>query len=216
MFQEIIELLNGFKHLIDPEFIISYGGLSLLAIVVFAETGLMIGFFLPGDSLLFTAGLLCATGIFQTNILILTSVLVVAAIAGDQTGYIIGRKAGETLFKRDESWFFKPKYVEKTKDFYNRHGGKTIVMGRFVPIVRTFAPMVAGVAKLEYSKFVFFNISGGILWVLSMTLSGYFLGRTIPGIKEYLEVIVIGIIIVSVIPIIVTWLKERKLSKNLK
>ena len=214
MFLDILELIHSFKHLIDPETIISYGGLTMLAIVVFAETGLMIGFFLPGDSLLFTAGLLCATGVFQTNIFVLVITLILAAIVGDQTGYLIGKKAGSALFKRDESWFFKPKYVQKTQEFYDRHGGKTIILGRFVPIVRTFAPMIAGVAKLAYNKFVFFNIAGGILWVLLMTLPGYFLGKTFPEIKQYLEFIIVGIIAVSIIPIITTWLKERKLSQK--
>lgn len=207
----IIQLLHSLKHWISPE-TLANAGLVVLFLVVFAETGLLVGFFLPGDSLLFTAGLLCATGQFETNILVLIGTLIVAAIVGDQVGYLFGRKVGPALFKREESWFFKPKYIRQTEDFYNRHGGKTIILGRFVPIVRTFAPVIAGVAQFEYKTFVTYNIVGGILWVSSMTIAGYLLGN-IAWVRRNVEIIVIGIILLSIVPIITTYLKERARAK---
>jgi len=211
----LLEGYHWFKDLINPE-VLAKGGLITLILVVFAETGLMIGFFLPGDSLLFTAGLLCSSGVLEVSFPVLLISLIVSAILGDQTGYYIGRQMGEKLFTREESWFFKPKYVQKTKEFYDRHGGKAIVLGRFVPIVRTFAPMIAGVAKLEYKTFVFYNISGGILWITSMLTAGYLLVQWIPGIKEYIHFVVLLIIIISVIPIFTTYVSERKLAKKQK
>jgi len=225
-------LLQLFLKLINPTTIISIGGLYLLIAVIFAETGLLVGFFLPGDSLLFITGLYaskCRTafmaglgdtcefsglnpeyGLYQ--ILIFVSL---AAIIGDSVGYYVGRKAGATLYSRKDSIFFKRKYLEHTQKFYERHGGKAIVLGRFLPIIRTFAPVVAGVVKLEYSKFIWFNISGGILWVFSMVLIGYFLGQLIPGLEKYLEFIIIGIVVLSALPVVRTIIRERSLAKKL-
>ncbi len=212
-----MDLLNEwyqfFKDLINPE-LLAKGGLITLVLVIFAETGLMVGFFLPGDSLLFTAGLLCSSGVLDVSFPILLVSLIIAAIIGDQTGYYIGRQMGDKLFTREESWFFKPKYVQKTKEFYDRHGGKAIVLGRFVPIVRTFAPMIAGVAKLEYKTFVFYNVSGGIIWITSMLTAGYLLVQWIPGIKNYIHLVILIIILVSIIPIITTYISERKLVQQ--
>jgi len=213
------DLWHAFKDLINPEVIIKNAGdiaLVVLFLIVFAETGLMFGFFLPGDSLLFTAGLFVATGILDTNIGLLVGVLIVAAIVGDQTGYIIGRKMGKRLLTMKDGRIFKKKYILQTQAFYERHGGKTIIIGRFVPIVRTFAPMVAGVVGLEYRKFVSYNVIGGILWVGLMTLLGYALGKTFPQLGKYIEYVVIVIILISVFPIITTYFKERKLSKEQK
>lgn len=201
------ELFHAFRQLISPETLAS-GGLLVLCLVVFAETGLMVGFFLPGDSLLFTAGLLAATGLLAVNIWLLILCLVAAAIVGDQVGYLFGYRVGPALFKREESWFFKPKYVEKTRAFYARHGGKTIIIGRFVPIVRTFAPILAGVARFEYRTFVAYNIVGGIVWVSSMTLAGYYLEKLVPGIKDYIHYVLLGIIFLSVLPILTTAVQE--------
>ncbi len=207
----LVEWYHFFRDLINPE-LLARGGLITLVLVIFAETGLMVGFFLPGDSLLFTAGLLCSSGHLEVSFPILLICLIISAIIGDQTGYYIGRQMGEKLFTRDESWFFKPKYVQKTKEFYDRHGGKAIVLGRFVPIVRTFAPMIAGVAKLEYKTFVFYNVTGGIIWITSMLTSGYLLVQWVPEIKNYIHFVILLIIIISIIPIITTYISERKLA----
>jgi len=215
----IIEQLRALKQYIDPEQIILWAGefaLPVLFLIIFAETGLMIGFFLPGDSLLFLAGLFCATGIIPANIFTMIAALVAAAILGDQVGYLIGKKVGKALFTREESFLFKPKYVAQTRAFYDRHGAKTIIIGRFVPIVRTFAPVVAGVTEIDYKKFVVYNVTGGFLWIVSMSLLGYlpvyFLGPEFAKlyIRPYISFITMGIIILSVIPIFTTWLQERK------
>ncbi len=208
--------IEFFKELTHPQSIIHYGGLSLLVIVIFAETGIMVGFFLPGDSLLFTAGLLTATGILDYNIITVLLSVTAAAILGDSLGFYIGKKMGKSLFKKKESLLFKPEYVTLTKQFYDKHGGKALVLGRFLPIIRTFAPILAGVVNLEYRKFIFYNVTGGILWVFSLILVGYFLGVWTPGIKEYLEYIILFLIIVTTIPVVRTFLKERAEAKKRK
>jgi membrane-associated protein len=195
--------MQEFLALLEPKNLIETVGLVGILAVVFAESGLFFGFFLPGDSLLFTAGLLASQGYF--NIFILAIGLMISAIVGDSVGYAFGKKVGPALFKRPESRFFKPKHLEKAKEFYEKYGVKAIVIARFVPIVRTFAPIAAGAAQMKYKTFITFNIIGGIGWVILMTMSGYFLGRIVPGIDRYLHLIVIGIIIVSFIPIIREW-----------
>jgi membrane-associated protein len=209
-------LFNFFKELMHPQSIIHYGGLYLLVIVVFAETGVMVGFFLPGDSLLFTAGLLTAAGVIDNSIFTVLISVSVAAILGDNLGYFVGKKMGQALFKKKESWLFKPEYVTITKQFYDKHGGKALIVGRFLPIIRTFAPILAGVVNLEYSKFILYSITGGVLWVFSLILAGYFLGRYVPGVKEYLEYIIIFMVIVTAIPIVKTFLKERAEARKRK
>jgi membrane-associated protein len=221
-----------FLKLINPKTIIAIGGLYLLIAVIFAETGLLVGFFLPGGSLLFITGLFASAcrkayisgdlsgcefsgldpqyGLYQ-----ILGFVSLAAIVGDSVGYYVGKKAGSTLYNRKDSIFFKKKYLDHTQKFYERHGGKAIVLGRFLPIIRTFAPVVAGVVKLEYKKFIWYNITGGILWVFSMVLAGYFLGQLIPGIDKYLEYFVIGIVVASSIPVIRTYMTERALAKKL-
>jgi len=209
--------MDFLHQLHDPEGLkklIQAGGYFLLFAIIFAETGLLIGFFLPGDSLLFVAGTLCAVILpGQTapllNIGILIPLLCVAAIAGDATGYFIGRKVGPSLFNRPDSRFFKRAHIQKTQEFYEKHGPKTIVLARFVPIVRTFAPTVAGVAQMAYSKFVFFNVIGGIGWIVSMSLLGYFLGN-VPFVQKHLEKAVILIVLLSILPMVIHWLSERK------
>jgi membrane-associated protein len=190
--------------------------LYLLVIVVFAETGVMVGFFLPGDSLLFTAGLLTAAGVIDNSIFTVLISVSLAAILGDNLGYFVGKKMGQSLFKKKESWLFKPEYVTITKQFYDKHGGKALIVGRFLPIIRTFAPILAGVVNLEYSKFILYSITGGVLWVFSLILAGYFLGRYVPGVKEYLEYIIIFMVIVTAIPIVKTFLKERAEARKRK
>lgn len=203
-----------FDFVRDPIALINYGGLIGLMLIVFAETGLLVGFFLPGDSLLVTAGLLVATGKLSINIVLLIVLLILAAIIGDATGYWIGRRAGVTLFHRPDSRFFKRKHLIQTQQFYERHGGKTIVMARFVPIVRTFAPVVAGVAEMHYRQFAAFNIFGGIGWVLSMTLLGYFLGTVIPGLDKHIELLAVVIIAISLIPVGIEYLRHRRAGAN--
>jgi membrane-associated protein len=184
------------------------GGLVVLVAIVYTETGLLVGFFLPGDSLLITAGLVAAAG--GLNIWWLNGLLMVAAIAGDSTGYAIGARLGPRLFTREKSLLFNPRHVERTRRFYARHGAKTIVIARFVPIVRTFAPVVAGVGQMRYRRFLVYNAAGGVGWVLSMTWAGYLLGRAIPNIREYMFWVVLVVIVLSVIPIGVEILKERR------
>lgn len=215
-----MEWIKDFLHYLDPVNLIdlikdSVGlewVLPVLMFIIFAETGLMVGFFLPGDSLLFTSGLFTATGQIEENIWLMLVLLILAAIAGDQVGYLTGRKIGKTLYRKKDTWYFKQKYISKTQEFYDRHGGKTIIIGRFVPIVRTFAPIVAGVAKLEYKRFVPYNIIGGIIWITSMLLLGYFIGSKIN--PEYIKYVVLGIIVISILPIITTAYKEWRLKRR--
>jgi membrane-associated protein len=201
-----------FKTLTNPESIIQYGGLWLLLFVLFAETGLLIGFFLPGDSLVFVSGLLCATSpqLLGVNIFILMLLMCFAAIIGNMFGYYFGYKAGETLYEKKDSLFFKKSHLLTTKAFYEKHGGKTIILGRFLPIVRTFAPILAGVIKIDFKKFMVYNIIGAVAWINSIGLAGYFLGQKFPSIKNYLGYIIIGFIVITTIPVLRTYLKNRK------
>ena len=189
--------------------LIAAGGYLLLFAIVFAETGLLIGFFLPGDSLLFITGFLAATKPDLLSLPVLMLLLCLAAIAGDTVGYLIGRKIGPAIFARPDSRFFKRKHLESAHEFYEKHGPKTIVLARFVPIVRTFAPTVAGAAGMNYRQFLVYNVVGGIGWICSMLLLGYFLGN-IPVVKNNLEKAVLGIVFLSVLPMILHALKERK------
>lgn len=184
---------------------------------VFAESGLFFGFFLPGDSLLFTAGFLASQNLL--NIVVLCGGCFVAAVLGDNVGYNFGRRVGPKIFTREDSLFFKKEYVQKAHDFYVRHGGKAIVLSRFTPIVRTFAPIVAGVGEMPYPRFVWFNLLGGFLWGVGMPLAGYFLGKMIPDVDKYLLPIVLAIIVLSLLPsvwhVVKTWLENRRAqSKN--
>jgi membrane-associated protein len=207
-------LLEFVKTILNPQSIINYGGLALLLFIIFAETGLFFGFFLPGDSLLFVAGLMCGTPIFDVNIYTLIFSLIAAGILGNFVGYYFGKKTGPMLFRRDDSFFFKKKHVNAAKEFYNRYGGTAIVLGRFLPIIRTFVPIMAGVVNLDFKKFVWFNIIGCVAWILSMVLSGYFLGRAFPTLQENLEYIVIAIILISMIPVAFTYIKEHRRIKS--
>jgi membrane-associated protein len=196
----------------SPESLIeTFGTLGVFAIV-FAESGLLVGFFLPGDSLLFTAGLLASRGF--SNIALLMIGCSIAAIAGDQVGYLIGRRAGPALFKRPDSRFFHKKNVERARVFFEQHGSKTIILARFVPVVRTFAPVVAGVGEMEYRRFVTFNVIGGILWGAGVTLAGYLLGSSIHDIDKWLLPIIFGIVAVSFIPVFREVWKARRASRS--
>ena len=198
-------LLTGTQSL---EALVRWGGYVLLVAIVFTETGLLIGLFLPGDSLLLTAGLLAAAGVL--NVWWLNVLLIVAAITGDSVGYAIGARIGPRLFTREKSRFFNPRHVQRTREFYARHGAKTIVIARFVPIIRTFAPVVAGVGEMAYPRFLFYNVAGGIGWVLSMTGAGYLLGSAVPNIDRHIHFVVIVVVVLSVIPIGLELLRERR------
>lgn len=202
-----------FHFLTDVRGLVQAGGYIALAIIVFTETGLMIGFFLPGDSLLVTAGLFAAKG--DLNIVYLNLLLMACAVAGDATGYYIGWKLGPALFRKEDSLLFKKKHLIATHEFYERHGGKTIIIARFVPIVRTFAPVVAGMANMSYRRFALFNVIGGIGWVFSMTMIGYMLVTLFPATEKHIEKVIIIVIFVSLLPGIIEWLRHRRKSTPL-
>lgn len=210
------EIWSFLKELTDPESIIRHGGLALLLFVLFAETGLLIGFFLPGDSLVFIAGLICATNpaLLGVSIYVLIPLMCLAAIFGNMAGYWFGKKVGPSLFKREDNWLFKKKRLYATQRFYGRHGGKTLILGRFLPVIRTFAPILAGVIKIDLKKFMLFNVVGAIAWIGSFTGIGFFLGSSFPKVKDYLGWIVISLIIVTAIPVFSTYLKERNRKQD--
>ena len=197
-----------FYRLYDLEELIRWGGYPALIAIVFCETGIMLGFFLPGDSLLVTAGLFAAKG--TLSIFWLNVSLMIAAIAGDTVGYWIGAKAGRTIYSRPDSRFFRRRHLLAARDFYEKHGGKTIIFARFMPIVRTFAPVVAGVAEMKYRNFVFFNIVGGVGWVFSMTMLGYVLGKSIPNLDRYIYLVVIIVVFLSILPGLIHYRRERR------
>jgi membrane-associated protein len=189
---------NFLHHLLDVRGLIEWGGVAMVCAVVFAETGLFVGFFLPGDSLLVTAGVFAAAG--QIKLFWLLGLVTLCAIAGDQLGYFIGYKAGAALYEREDSRFFKKSYLMRAHDFYEKHGARTIILARFIPIVRTFCPPVTGAAKMSYPRYLAYDIFGGFLWVWSMVLLGYTLGRSVPNIDKRIHYIIAGVIVVSLIP----------------
>lgn len=206
-----MEFLHNLHDAEGIQQLIRNGGYLLLFMIIFAETGLLIGFFLPGDSLLFIAGFVATLGL-GINIGILIPLLIIAAITGDAVGYQIGRRIGRPLFEKPNSRLFKRDHLLRTQAFYEKHGPKTIVLARFVPIVRTFAPTVAGVANMPYKQFAMYNIGGGIGWITSMCLLGYFLGN-VPIIKENLSKTVLFIVFLSILPMIIHYIQERRHSK---
>lgn len=197
------------QNLTDAQSIISKGGFYLLLVVIFAETGLFFGFFLPGDYLLVLAGLLCATNILNVSIVVLLLSLMAAGILGNYAGYWFGYRTGPMLFKRNESLFFKKRYVTMAEEFYAKYGGMALVLGRFFPIIRTFAPIFAGVVKVNFRKFTIFNIIGSATWVCTLTLAGFFLGKKYPDeIKYYLKYVILGLIIITSIPLLIAYVKR--------
>jgi len=200
-------------NITDAKSIISQGGFYLLLVVVFAETGLFFGFFLPGDYLLFMAGLLCATGAFDVSVYTLVSSLIAAGILGNYMGYWFGYRTGPFLFNKDDSIFFKKQYIVMAEKFYGKYGGMALILGRFFPIIRTFAPIFAGVVKVKFRKFTLYNIIGSIAWVVTLTLTGYFLGKKYPQLKDYLQYIILGLITVTTIPLVIAFFRKT-LSKN--
>lgn len=219
-----MEFLNDLLHYLNPKVIIetlldwlgafAYVGLFL---IVFAETGLAFGFFLPGDSLLVVAGLFAAAGKLDLWVMMVT--LFIAAVIGDAVGYYSGKKVGPAIFSRPKSRFFNPKHLQRAHEFYERHGGKTIILARFVPIVRTFAPIVAGAANMRYRDFFIYNVVGGFVWVVSMLLTGYYLGEAVErvfGIKleDHIEKLVAVVVLLSLMPLFYEYLKEKYLRKR--
>lgn len=217
----LVDLLHQVKDFINPKFLIEWllgllGGYVYFGLwfIVFAETGLAVGFFLPGDSLLVVSGLMAATLPDKLNVLLVMLAFFLGSVAGDSTGYWTGRLMGKKLFNREDSWIFKPSRVQKAHDFFEKYGVKTVILARFVPIVRTFAPIVVGAAEMPYRQFLPFSILGGALWICSMVLAGYFLGGMVEralGIKleDHIEKVVIVVVILSVLPPIIEFIKHK-------
>ncbi|HWQ53116.1 MAG TPA: VTT domain-containing protein [Bryobacteraceae bacterium] len=216
MIHWILELL---RTLTNPERLIlllstllsGWLGYLMLFGIVFAETGLLMGFFLPGDSLMFTVGVVAGAG--HLDIVVVNLVLMSAAILGDTAGYFLGRKTGPHIFNRPDSRFFRREYLIRTHEFYEKHGGKTIIYARFIPIIRTFAPFVAGVGEMSYGRFIMFNVFGGIGWVFALTMMGYWLG-SVPLVRAHFEKVILMIILVSVVPVLIEAIKARRSSKR--
>ncbi len=204
------ELFDFIKHLVNPESILHYGGMVLLFVVIFAENGVFFGFFLPGDSLLFTAGLLCATGIIHDPVEVVLLVISIASVLGYSFGYYFGHKTGKALLNRPDSMFFKKKHIEVARTYYDKYGGKTLIIGRFLPIVRTFAPILAGIINMDMKRFMLINIIGAVLWPLVVVNAGYFLGIMVPNAKDYLSYVIILMVIVTAIPIVNAYNNKKK------
>lgn len=202
-----------FNILLDSEKLIAYGGLTLLLIIVFAETGLVFGFIFPGDALLISAGLLCSSDKFDVNIFLLLSSVSLAAILGNITGYVTGKYFGKKLFTKDDSFFFKKKHLEITRNYFQKYGGTALIIGRFFPVVRTFAPIMAGAIEINFLKFNIYNVAGAIIWVWSLVPLGFILGRQFPGLVnqvEYLFLVVTGIVMIF---FIVGYIKQKRSMK---
>ncbi|MFN5371335.1 MAG: DedA family protein [Bacteroidia bacterium] len=207
--QEFWDLIQQFFTFFQPENIIRYGGLIFLLSVVFIENGLFFGFFLPGDSLMFTAGLLTATGVLNHPFSLVLGGIFSAAVLGSSFGYYFGSKAGRNLYKRKDTFFFRKNHIAIAEQYYQHYGIRTLVIGRFLPVVRTFAPIVAGIVKMPFATFMLANVGGAAAWVGSLVSLGYFLGRVWPDAEHYLGYIIFGLIIITAIPVIRTYLKAR-------
>jgi len=213
---EIWETIKEILGYVQPEYIIRYGGLFLLLSVVFIENGLFFGFFLPGDSLMFAAGLLCAVGELNHPFEVVISSIFITAIAGSSFGYYFGNKAGQRLYQRKDSFFFRKSHIHTAEEFYIKYGLRTLIIGRFLPIVRTFAPIVAGIIKMPFGRFMLANIAGAAAWVGSLVTLGYYLGKTWPDAEKYLGYIILGLILITAIPVIRTFVnaKRRNVAKG--
>jgi membrane-associated protein len=198
----------------DLQALIKTAGYLGLFAIIFAESGLLIGFFLPGDSLLFTAGFLASQGFLDISLLII--LMFIAAVLGDNVGYAFGRRVGPKIFKREESWLFHKEHLARSERFYSKHGGKTLVLARFTPVVRTFAPILAGVGKMHYRTFLVFNLLGALMWAVGVTLLGYYLGQTIPDIDRYLLPIIAAIIFISLLPTFLHILRDKEMREAIK
>lgn len=201
--------LAGLYHqLSDVEGLIRWGGYFILCAIIFSETGLLLGFFLPGDSLLVTAGLLAAGGLL--NVWVMGGLLMVAAITGQSLGYAIGQAAGARLFTREDSRFFKRSHLLRAHEFYEQHGGKAVVIARFMPIFRTFVPVVAGAARMDFRTYTIYNVVGGTLWVWGMLLTGYLLGSQVPGVAKHIDIVIIVVVVLSLLPGVIAWFRRRR------
>jgi len=201
-------LRDAFHILTDVEGMIRWGGTALVSLIVFVETGLFVGFFLPGDSLLVSAGVFAAAG--HLDVAALLTLVSLCAIAGDQLGYLIGHRAGEALYRRDDSLLFRKRHLQRAHDFYEKYGGKTVILARYVPIVRTFAPAVAGAASMRYRRYLSYSVIGGPLWVWSMVLTGYFLGTAIPDVNQHIHLVIIVVVFLSFLPALFEVLRHRR------
>jgi membrane-associated protein len=210
-------MIGSLQHLLHFLFnvkgLIEWGGTVLVCAIVFIETGFFVGFFLPGDSLLVTAGVFAASG--QLHISELLLLVPICAIAGDQIGYWIGRKAGQAIYRKEDSFLFRKKHLERAHEFYEKYGGKTVILARFIPIVRTFCPPVAGAAQMPYSRYLAYDVAGGILWGAGMVLGGYLLGRQIPNISDNIHYVIAAVIFLSLLPPAIGYLRTRS-SKSIK
>jgi len=204
-------ILHFFRSLYDPEGLkelIRSGGAPLVCTIVFIETGFFVGFFLPGDSLLVTAGIFAAAGVVPLRWLLLP--VMACAIVGDQIGYWIGRTAGPTLYKREDSLFFRRSHLQRAHDFYEKYGGRAVIFARFVPIIRTFCPPVAGAARMPYTRYLMFDVFGGVLWVGAMILGGYFLGRNVPNIGQRIHYVIAAVVVLSLLPAVISIVRARR------
>jgi membrane-associated protein len=211
VFDTILKFLHS---LFDPEGLkqlVSAGGAPLICTIVFIETGFFVGFFLPGDSLLVTAGILSAGNLIPLKWLLLP--VMMCAILGDQIGYWIGRAAGTALYRREDSLFFRRSHLQRAHDFYEKYGGRAVILARFVPIVRTFCPPVAGAAKMPYPRYLIYDIFGGMIWVGTMILGGFFLGRTIPNISQRIHYVILVVVFLSLLPAIISILRSRRAAQ---
>jgi membrane-associated protein len=206
--QAIVDLFHRLNNLTE---LVQWAGLFGLAAIIFSETGLLVGVFLPGDSLLVTAGLLAARG--YLNVYALAPMLTVAAICGNSVGYSIGRATGPRIFNRENSLFFNKKHAIRAHEFYAKYGRKTIVLAQFMPIIRTFAPVVAGVGGMKFRQFITFNIIGAVIWIWSMVGIGYFLGSYIPGIDQHIEIVIVIVIFISILPGLISGYRARRAKR---
>jgi membrane-associated protein len=205
-------LTDALRFLFDVKGLVQWGGTFLVCLIVFVETGLFVGFFLPGDSLLVTAGIFAAAG--HLNLSALLTLVALCAVVGDQVGYIIGRSAGQALYRREDSLLFKRKHLERAHEFYEKHGGKTIILARFVPVVRTFAPAVAGAARMNYRRFVSYNIFGGVFWVWSMVIIGFMLGSAVPNIDRHIHIVIAVVVLLSISPAAIDIWRRRRAERQ--
>jgi membrane-associated protein len=207
--------MHTLLFLFRPEAIIEYGGLALLLLIIFAETGLFFGFFLPGDSLLFVAGILCDTKYIALPVWLLIGLVIIAAVLGTTVGYGFGHWAKRYLDNRKENFFYRRRYMDVTQQFYHRYGMYSFVLGRFLPVVRTFVPILAGVVRVDFRNFFFFNVIGAVAWAAPVILAGYWLGGRFPSITEHLDIIIAGMFLVSGLPIVLSWWRyKRSLGTN--
>lgn len=198
------QIIEFFKHLINPQWIIDHGGLYLILAIIFAETGLFVGFFLPGDSLLFIAGIyggLLSESFFNMPFVVIMTMIALTGVIGNMVGFWFGRKSGPLLFKKKDTFLFRKKHLWQAKEFYDKYGGGAIFIARFLPVVRTFAPIVAGIVGMERKKFMFWNIVGSFSWVFSMMMAGHYLDKAFPNLKNHLEWIIIIIIVITTLPV---------------